>query len=48
MKKTDEERMVEAIMKDDAFNASKNLEELLQKKCAKKIKDTLEASNKCH
>ena len=41
-KKTDEECMINAIMKNDADKASKKLEEILQKKCAKKIKDTLE------
>lgn len=38
--------MVNAIMKDNALVANQKLEEILQEKCAKKIKTTLQNIDK--
>lgn len=40
-KKTDEECLVDAIMKDDADEASKKLDSIMQRKVAKKMKEVL-------
>lgn len=41
----DEEKLVKAIMKDDALEAQNTLEKIMQKKCANKIMRILDNNN---